>query len=299
MGGVTTVTHGHRRGLFVTATDTGVGKTVLSASLLASMRAAGERVRAHKPVVTGLDDPAGAPARRQPEDRRRGGAERNGPELGFPAEAWPADHELLAAAAGMEPEQVAPLRFGPAASPKLAAALAGERIDIPVLLERARLAGCASPPAADEITVVEGVGGLLAPFGARFACRDLAAELGYPVLIAARPGLGTINHTLLTLAAARAGGLHVCAVVLTPWPRAPDAIERSNREEIELLGEVEVVVLRRVRGPDLGELERAGRWLPWRRWLGEVPARSREPMESPLAAPAVSLGDGARTAAGP
>ncbi len=90
------------RGLFVTGTDTGLGKTVLSAALLAAMAAAGERVRAHKPVVTGLDEPSSA---------------------------WPADHELLASAAGMTPEEVAPLRYGPAVSPHLAAQLAGERID--------------------------------------------------------------------------------------------------------------------------------------------------------------------------
>jgi dethiobiotin synthetase len=110
------------------------------------------------------------------------------------------------------------------------------------------------------------------PFTDNFCVRELAAALGFPVLIAARPGLGTINHTLLTLGAARAAGLQVCAVVLTPWPRAPEELERSNREEIAQLGDVEVAVLRRVRGPDLGELERAGRWLPWRRWLGESPA---------------------------
>ena len=88
------------RGLFVTGTGTGVGKTILSAALLAAMAAAGEPVRAHKPVVTGLDEPA--------------------------ASGWPPDHELLASVAGMTPEEVAPLRYGPAVSPHLAAALAGE-----------------------------------------------------------------------------------------------------------------------------------------------------------------------------
>ena len=82
------------RGLFVTATDTGVGKTVLSAALLASMSAAGEAVTAHKPAVTGLDEST-APDR-------------------DPA-CWPADHELLARAASMSPQAVAPLRYGPAA----------------------------------------------------------------------------------------------------------------------------------------------------------------------------------------
>ena len=89
------------RGLFVTGTDTGVGKTVLSAALLAAMAAAGERVRAHKPVVTG--------ARRRPA--RRDAVTRG----------WPPDHELLARVAGMTPEEVAPLRYGPAVSPHLAA----------------------------------------------------------------------------------------------------------------------------------------------------------------------------------
>ena len=61
--------------------------------------------------------------------------------------------------------------------------------------------------------------------------RDLAVALGLPVLIAAAPGLGTINHTLLTLDAARAAGLDVRAVVLTPWPEQPSELERSNRDD--------------------------------------------------------------------
>ena len=65
---------------------------------------------------------------------------------------------------------------------------------------------------------MEGVGGLLVPLAEDFTVRDLAVALGLGVLIAARPGLGTINHTLLTLEAARAAGLDVRAVVLTPWP---------------------------------------------------------------------------------
>ena len=94
------------RGLFVTGTDTDVGKSVLGAALLAAMAAAGERVRAHKPVLTGFDDP-GPDDRMQPAGSRR----------------WPADHELLGAAAGMPPEEVAPLRYAAAVSPHLAAAM--------------------------------------------------------------------------------------------------------------------------------------------------------------------------------
>jgi dethiobiotin synthetase len=227
------------RGLFVTGTDTGVGKTILSAALLAAMTAAGERVCAHKPAVTGLDEPAGA---------------------------WPPDHELLASAAGMAPEEVAPLRYGPAVSPHLAARLAGERIDPADLVARARKAG------DDEASlIVEGVGGLLAPLADAFTVRDLAVALGLPLLIAAGPGLGTINHTLLTLDAARAAGLDVRAVVLTPWPERPNEMEQSNRETIARMGNIEVAALGHARSPAVADLARAGRALPWRNWCPFAP----------------------------
>ena len=106
--------------------------------------------------------------------------------------------------------------------------------------------------------------------------RDLAVALGLPLLIAAAPGLGTINHTLLTLEAARAAGLDVRAVVLTPWPEQPSELERSNRETIARLGEVEVARSRRAAEPrrsrDLGARGRprcrGGAWLRWASRLG-------------------------------
>jgi dethiobiotin synthetase len=223
------------RGLLVTATDTGVGKTILSAALLAAMSKGGERVRAHKPVVTGLEEPAGE---------------------------WPPDHELLAAMAGMTPEDVAPLRYGPAVSPHLAAQLAGERIDPADLVARARAAG-----EEEGSLIVEGVGGLLAPLADDYAVRDFALALGLPLLIAARPGLGTINHTLLTLEAARTSGLDVRAVVLTPWPEQPPELERSNRETIMRMGEINVVGLGHIRSPTPADLAQAGAALPWSDWL--------------------------------
>jgi dethiobiotin synthetase len=221
------------RGLFLTGTGTGVGKTIVSAALLAAMRAAGEPVRAHKPVVTGLAEPAGE---------------------------WPPDHELLAAASGMGSEEVAPLRFQPAVSPHLAASLAGEPIDAAALVERARAS-------AGDTLIVEGVGGLLVPLADDFTVRDLAVELALPLLIAAPPGLGTINHTLLTIEAARAVGLSVAAVVLTPWPAEPSEMELSNRETIARMGKVEVTVLDEIVGGNVAELARAGDCLPWRDWL--------------------------------
>lgn len=231
------------RGLFVTATDTGVGKTVLSCSLIAAMRAAGVHARAHKPAVTGLDDP---------------------PFTDAAGTVWPPDHELLAAAAEMAPEDVAPHRFGPAVSPHLAAELAGTELRGEELIASA----LAAADAAAGPLVVEGIGGVLVPLTGRFTVLDLAVALGLPLVVAARPGLGTINHTLLTLRAAREAGLAVAAVVLTPWPERPDAMELSNRRTIETLGDVPVAGLAKVPRPVPAELAHAGSELPWRQWLG-------------------------------
>jgi dethiobiotin synthetase len=195
------------RGLFVTGTDTGVGKTVVAAAVCAALTARGERVAAFKPVVTGLDEE--------------------------PDPVWPRDHELLAqaASAGQTPGDVAPLTFGPPVSPHYAAEQAR------TTLEPRDLANAARAEAAKAGALVcEGVGGLLVPLTPGYLIRDLALDLDLPLLIAARPGLGTINHTLLTLEAARAAGLDVAAVVLTPWPHEPSGMERSNRDTIEALG---------------------------------------------------------------
>jgi dethiobiotin synthetase len=219
------------RGLFVTATDTGVGKTILSAALLAAMTAAGEPVRAFKPVVTGLEDEAEIAARGE----------------------WPADHELLAMAAGMPPEEVTPLRYGPAVSPHLAAQLAGEQIDPAALLAAAH-----AHDRGGGTLIVEGVGGLLTPLADDYSVCDLAVALDLPLLIAARPGLGTINHTLLTIHAARTAGLTVRAVVFTPWRTQPTAMEHSNQATIARLGDVQVQTLSEIPSPALEDLAKAG-----------------------------------------
>ncbi len=242
------------RGLFVTGTDTDVGKTVLSAALLAAIAAGGEPVAAHKPAVTGLDAP---------------------PLADRDTEPWPPDHELLGAAARMAGAGVAPLRFGPAVSPQLAAEIEARPLAREQLLDNA-LAALAAAAGGDDAPprtlVVEGAGGLLSPLADGLTVCDVAVALRLPLLIAARVGLGTINHTLLTLQSARAAGLNVRAVVLTPWPERPARLERSNREAIERFGFVEVVTLARAAGPDLDELARIGEQLPWRRWLGETRA---------------------------
>jgi dethiobiotin synthetase len=224
------------RGLFVTATDTGVGKTVVAAALLAALRARGERVAAFKPVVTGTD-------------------ERADPD-------WPPDDALLAAAAGARAEDVTPARFGPPVSPHLAAALAGAPLD-PVALR----AAFARRAAEADVVIAEGVGGLLVPLTPGYLVRDLACDIGLPLVVAARPGLGTINHTLLTLEAARSAGLRVAGVVMTPWPAEPSAMEQDNRATIARLGDVEVVTLPTLPRADPALLAEAGAALPLDAWL--------------------------------
>jgi dethiobiotin synthetase len=167
---------------------------------------------------------------------------------------WPMDHDLLASVTGQDPEEVSPYRFGLPASPHLA----GD-------LEPARLV-----PAPGEPLVVEGVGGLLVPLTEDFSVRDLAVGLGLSLVVAARPGLGTINHTLLTLDAARTAGLEVLGVVLTPWPEEPEVIQRSNRETIERLGGVPVHALPTT-SPDA--LAETGAMLPLDEWLRQTPPR--------------------------
>jgi dethiobiotin synthetase len=140
-------------------------------------------------------------------------------------------------------------------SPHLAAELAGTALDPAALVAAARALRA-------DVVVVEGVGGLLVPLTLGYTIRDFAVDLGWPVIVAARPGLGTINHSLLTVEAARAGGLDVRAVVLTPWPADPGVLERSNAEAIARLGRVEVAML-----PYVDDLTSGGAALPYKEWL--------------------------------
>jgi dethiobiotin synthetase len=234
------------RGLFVTGTGTEVGKTVVASVIAYAARAAGDRVAVFKPAVSGLDDHPLMP------------------------EAWESASELpdhavlrLAAESKQGDEQIAPYRYGPAVSPHLAAEMAGERIEP----DRLRGAALAATEYGD-LLICEGVGGFLVPLTTDYLVRDLARDVALPVVIAARPGLGTINHTLLTIQAVRAAGLDVAAVVLTPWPSAPSAMERSNLETIERLGSVAIKTLPRL------DLTDPASWPPLHIGLGSPRAAS-------------------------
>lgn len=170
------------RGLFVTGTDTGVGKTRVACALVAALRARGRAVGVLKPSETGV------------------GAD------------GPLDALALWRAAGLEVpiEAVCPQPFALPAAPAVAAAAEGRALD------RAAIRRAFDALAArHEIVVVEGAGGLLVPLDDETTMAGLARELGLPLLVVARAALGTINHTLLTLEAARARGLPVAGVVVS------------------------------------------------------------------------------------
>jgi dethiobiotin synthetase len=201
-------------GVFVTGTGTEVGKTVVAGVIARAAANAGRRVSVYKPAVSGV-----AEAREQ---------------------GVVPDHEHLRRAAGsmQTDDEVSPYRFGPAVSPHLAADLEGMAIETGRLLS-----GLAAARGAGDFLVCEGVGGFLVPLRLDYLVRDLARDAALPMVVVAAPGLGTINHTLLTVEAVRTAGLDVLCVVLTPWPSQPESLERSNLEAIRELGRVRVETL--------------------------------------------------------
>ena len=209
--------NGSARGLFITGTDTEVGKTVVAAGLAYGLRRLGLRVGVMKPVATGC-------------------ARANGTLASADARA------LLRASGSRDPmDLVCPYRFEPPAAPLVAAE---NRYDVPkappvrrTVIERAfrELAR------RHDIVLVEGIGGLLVPLNSRESVADLARHLGLPVLVVARAGLGTINHTLLTIEAARSAGLNLAGVVLNGRSRRPSLAERTNPRVIRELGRVPIL----------------------------------------------------------
>ncbi len=176
------------RGLFITGTDTGVGKTRVASAIARCLRQSGRRVGVLKPLSTG--------------------AERRGEEL-IPEDAW----TLLAAIERDAPrDAVAPLIFEAAVAPAVAAILAGKPLRFKHV-ERVTREAIEWWSERCEVLIVEGVGGLLTPIAQRATVADLAASIGFPLLIVARRSLGTLNHTLLTVEAARSRGLAIAGLV--------------------------------------------------------------------------------------
>lgn len=205
-----------QRGVFVTGTDTGVGKTRIAASLVAGWRETGVDAVPMKPVQTGCRFTRG--------------------RLVSP------DLAVSLKAAGLAPgsdeiADMAPFCYRPACSPHLAAKQAGNPVRIPAIAKafdrlRRRHAG----------VVVEGAGGIAVPLNGRQTMLDLMVRLQLPVLLVARPGLGTINHTLLSLEALRRARLHILGVVVNqPEPGKWGMIERDNLDVISKRGKVAIL----------------------------------------------------------
>lgn len=183
------------RGLFVTGTDTGVGKTVIAAALLRGLGARGARVVGMKPVASGID----------------AGAIRN------------ADVAALMEASNVAAllNDVNPFAFAAAVAPHIAAAQSGTTIDLDVIARSyARLSAVA------EIVVVEGAGGAFTPLSSRADMLDIASRLRVPVLLVVGMRLGCLNHALLTAAAIHARGLRLAGWIanrIDPMMAACDA----------------------------------------------------------------------------
>ena len=198
-------------GLFVSGTDTGVGKTVVTAALALALKARGVDVGVIKPVQTGEGDARAL-------------------------KSWVGLAENL--------EEIAPFSFRAPLAPLVSARLEGRTLALGEVVARVRALA-----ERHEVVLIEGAGGLLVPVGPGWTIADLAAALGLPLLVVARAGLGTVNHTLLTIEVARRAGLEIAAVVLN----GDNAIAGSNARMIEEFGDV--LVVQKPWGPPPGPVD--------------------------------------------
>jgi len=203
------------KGIFITGTDTGVGKTFVAATLAAYLRDAGYRVGVMKPAETGCE-------------------ERDGKLI-------PADAMRLKDASGCaEPiERICPYRLAEPLAPSIAAARAGVKIDVDHML-----AVYAEISATHDVTLVEGAGGLMVPLLPSYTYADFARVFKLPLLVVAANRLGVINHLLLTLEHASCQGLSVLGYVLNRNSNETSLAADTNREVLSNLSGV----------PCLGEL---------------------------------------------
>ncbi|MFH1969881.1 MAG: dethiobiotin synthase [Verrucomicrobiota bacterium] len=204
------------QGVFITGTDTGVGKTVVCAALLSVLRSRGVDAVPMKPVQTGA-------------------TRRNG-------RWYSPDLDFCLALAGLKPNpleyaRMAPCCFAKACSPHLAAAASGRRIGF------RRINACLKAlQARHAMVIVEGAGGVCVPIQGRQTMLDLMGALDLPVVVVARLGLGTINHTLLTINGLRRAQVRVLGVIFNATaPGRSGYIERDNIKTIARLGTVRVL----------------------------------------------------------
>lgn len=201
------------RGFFITATDTGVGKTLVTSILTLGLRQMGLNVCPLKPIGTG-------------------GIEQEGRYISEDAQVY---RQLTGIE---EPASVLnPICFRYPASPHLSSEMEEKAVRVIDVLRAIKQVG-----ERYELLVVEGVGGWLVPIKKEYCIADFANELGLPVLVVSANRLGAINHTLLTLESIRARGSHPAGVIFTdPASKKDPAISRNNIETVQRLGRVEIL----------------------------------------------------------
>ncbi len=194
------------RGIFVTGTDTGVGKTVVAATLARLLRRRGVNVGVVKPVTSGCIEQDGVLVSE--------------------------DVELLSWAAGDASPLAdrAPYLLRAPLAPSVAAEQEGVRIDFSTIE-----AAVQRQVAAHDFVIVEGAGGLMVPLAGGLMVADLIVRLGLPALVVARPDLGTVNHTCLTVFTARQLGIDVRGTIVANYPAAPDAAQASAPHMLDSL----------------------------------------------------------------
>jgi len=202
------------RGLFFTGTDTGVGKTFVTSAVARLLTQHGRKVRVSKPVATGATQ---INNRWLSEDTR------------CLAEA---------ANAAKDMEQITPWTFPDPVAPPVAARRCGVTLTLEALT-------CAvwAQSSPGSILLVEGVGGLLCPLTEKETVADLAAAVGFPLVVVVRRSLGTLNHTLLTLEAARSRNLRVAGIVVNETEPPCTLAEETNVEELRRLVDVPLLAI--------------------------------------------------------
>jgi len=215
------------RGVFIVGTDTEVGKTVITAGLALVLRKRGVSVGIIKPIATGCEKQEG----------------------NFYSE----DAAFLAAAAGIPDDlAVTPFRYLSPVAPLVAATLEGPMLDSKTIVR-----SCQHVMGSYELTIIEGIGGLMVPITHQYFVRDLITDLGLPVIIVARLGLGTINHTLLTVEALKQRHCKIQGILLNTCTETVSTItERTNPAAIQHLSGVPIIgVLPFVKGLSIKQKE--------------------------------------------
>ena len=201
------------KGIFITGTDTGVGKTFVAVGLINALKEKGFNVGPMKPVETGCRTKKG--------------------------KLIPEDTMSLIRASGIKEaiDVINPYRFKHPLAPSVAAELERKSIKKEKIFSAYNYLS-----KKYDITIVEGAGGIMAPLYKKYLFLDFISALNLPIIIVSRPGLGTINHTLLTISAAKGRGVNVIGVVINYAAKAKTGIaEKTNPEIIKRLGGVPVI----------------------------------------------------------